>query len=824
MIFHESLRVFKIVIASPGDVAAERKAAERIINEVSRHYATSQGVILSTWRWEVDSYPGFHAKGPQGLIDELMEIEKADLVVGIFWKRFGTPTTDSASGAEHELIKAWNACRINGQPQVMVYFNQAKASPTTPEEVKQWGAVLEFKERFPREGMWWNYTGTQEFKKYFQNHLQNYLKSRLTKSPPKIPISCHFDAPRAHRPIQRASIELELATSIQNHPLVAVGGLSGSGKTYLVANYLDKCLATKQYNEIFWHDPAQDETVDNLLAGLGSCIQLPGQSTISRCKALSSLLQSINGVLVIDNYQITDQSSYGILIDVINRSTTPCRLIVLSQIFVRSPTSGFSPHHIHLSGLNLEEASILLKSQQAPALPEPLLRDLLRKTGGLPFAISLFALLVVEFGYDPADLLAGAMENATRIKGWFDRILSSMDEQARRLLSFLATLEVPFNIGVVRAIGRGASLTNVEQAFEALQRRFLISKYTPYRWKVHELISILSKPLVSSSELSHIHSLLGHHFLRGLPRERYKILPKDSFLLKVRAYRHLRQSKKCRKLANAVLEELSTTAKAHGYYSLFIELSREIVHKDPKTYLWLSYHHAHCALILGQEVYCLRLIEPLLNEPKVLSNFIVNISLNRLCSEALVSSNITRAIEILMKAISTAPKEAIGTLPYAHARSTLASFHTRIGSYAEAEKLAWELLGEAERKNDKRRGAVAWATLGVAKMRAGKIQEAIDPLNRAKALFTISQDQRGIAWALTNTAECNLLCGELMLAETNLRQAIAITSDIGACSLDLVESLNRIMNLSKSRALAGIIQAELDRVKIQRSMKISTLN
>jgi hypothetical protein len=66
----------------------------------------SAGFGLSVWRWETDSRPGLHLDGPQGLVDERMQIDEADIVIGIFWKRFGTPTGDADSGTEHELRRA----------------------------------------------------------------------------------------------------------------------------------------------------------------------------------------------------------------------------------------------------------------------------------------------------------------------------------------------------------------------------------------------------------------------------------------------------------------------------------------------------------------------------------------------------------------------------------------------------------------------------------------------------------------------------------------------------------------------------------------------
>ena len=55
-----------------------------------------------------------------------MAISDADVVVGIFWKRFGTPTGDAQSGTEHELRNAWEAWRKNGRPDVMVYFSTSR--------------------------------------------------------------------------------------------------------------------------------------------------------------------------------------------------------------------------------------------------------------------------------------------------------------------------------------------------------------------------------------------------------------------------------------------------------------------------------------------------------------------------------------------------------------------------------------------------------------------------------------------------------------------------------------------------------------------------
>jgi hypothetical protein len=141
------------VVASPGDVQAEREAVPKVVEELNRGVAADRGLRLEVYRWEADAYPGFHAEGPQGLIDPILGIEDSDILIGIFWKRFGTPTADGRTGTEHEIGLAHEAWTKNKRPQIMVYFNQKAYSPKSKQETDQWGRVLDFKEKFSKEGV-----------------------------------------------------------------------------------------------------------------------------------------------------------------------------------------------------------------------------------------------------------------------------------------------------------------------------------------------------------------------------------------------------------------------------------------------------------------------------------------------------------------------------------------------------------------------------------------------------------------------------------------------------------------------------------------------
>lgn len=163
------------MVASPGDVQPERDALGLLVDELNRHVAKERGLRVELLRWETEAYPGFHMDGPQGLIDPVLNIEDCDLLIGIFWKRFGTPTKDARSGTEHEILLAYESWRRNYRPQIMVYFNQEPFTPNSPAEAEQLREVLEFKQRFPKEGLWWSYEGREDFTSKARQHLTKWL-------------------------------------------------------------------------------------------------------------------------------------------------------------------------------------------------------------------------------------------------------------------------------------------------------------------------------------------------------------------------------------------------------------------------------------------------------------------------------------------------------------------------------------------------------------------------------------------------------------------------------------------------------------------------
>jgi hypothetical protein len=124
---------FKIFLASPGDVAEERKRARKIIEKVRGERAFRDWIDLQIVAWD---QPGVEvamdaAYTPQEAIARgLPKPSECDLCVVILWSRMGTPLPPDyrksdggpyLSGTEWEYLDALQAAREQGPPAVWPY-------------------------------------------------------------------------------------------------------------------------------------------------------------------------------------------------------------------------------------------------------------------------------------------------------------------------------------------------------------------------------------------------------------------------------------------------------------------------------------------------------------------------------------------------------------------------------------------------------------------------------------------------------------------------------------------------------------------------------
>ena len=115
-------RNIKILIASPGDVKAERECAERVIRRLEIYDEHQRLLRLIPKRWEFDAASEM-GESPQEIINRQL-VHECDCAVCMFWTRIGTPTDSALGGAVEELELMVKAGKL-----VMLYFSDASLPP-----------------------------------------------------------------------------------------------------------------------------------------------------------------------------------------------------------------------------------------------------------------------------------------------------------------------------------------------------------------------------------------------------------------------------------------------------------------------------------------------------------------------------------------------------------------------------------------------------------------------------------------------------------------------------------------------------------------------
>ena len=96
--------LIRVLIASPNDVVDERKILTSVIEEINQTAGHADNIRLDPIKWETHSRPGF-GEDAQDVINQQIG-DDYDILIGIMWKRFGSPTRRAESGTEEEFNRA----------------------------------------------------------------------------------------------------------------------------------------------------------------------------------------------------------------------------------------------------------------------------------------------------------------------------------------------------------------------------------------------------------------------------------------------------------------------------------------------------------------------------------------------------------------------------------------------------------------------------------------------------------------------------------------------------------------------------------------------
>lgn len=156
--------VYKVMIASPSDVPAERSIVREQLHEWNVVNSDSRKVVLLPVGWETHSVPEMGDR-PQALINKRV-LQGCDILIGVFWTRIGTATGEYASGTVEEIEE-----HIKSGKPVMLYFSNAPVVMGSI-DLDQYNRLNEFKVSCQSRGIYEEYSDISEFRQKLNRHLQ----------------------------------------------------------------------------------------------------------------------------------------------------------------------------------------------------------------------------------------------------------------------------------------------------------------------------------------------------------------------------------------------------------------------------------------------------------------------------------------------------------------------------------------------------------------------------------------------------------------------------------------------------------------------------
>jgi hypothetical protein len=177
----ETVRIIRVFVSSPGDVADERNVMKEVVDVINRGDGRAGGFRLELFRWEDDVVPQIGPK-PQQVVDSQTPLY--DIYVGILKHRFGTPAGRHGSGTEKEFRDALKRWGDTGWPWILFYFCGDSIDPSQL-DLDQYGKVDNFRKQLEKKsrGLYATYKGVRGSSDSFYDKVIEHLRKIVQQVP-----------------------------------------------------------------------------------------------------------------------------------------------------------------------------------------------------------------------------------------------------------------------------------------------------------------------------------------------------------------------------------------------------------------------------------------------------------------------------------------------------------------------------------------------------------------------------------------------------------------------------------------------------------------
>lgn len=146
-------------------MAQERQIAVDAIDDWTALHSATGGIVLLPVRFETHVTPESGVR-PQEAINRQL-VRDADILIGMFWTKLGTPTGVAESGTVEEIDEFVSA----GKP-AMLYFSSRPIDPRKF-EIEQYQKLKQFKEETLKNALVGSFSDVEEFRRILHRDLTN---------------------------------------------------------------------------------------------------------------------------------------------------------------------------------------------------------------------------------------------------------------------------------------------------------------------------------------------------------------------------------------------------------------------------------------------------------------------------------------------------------------------------------------------------------------------------------------------------------------------------------------------------------------------------
>jgi hypothetical protein len=166
-----------------------------VLQEWNSLHAEDAHVMLLPVMWERDATPEMGDR-PQGIINRQL-VDASDILVGIFWTRLGTPTSEAESGTAEEIERFIRA----GKP-VLICFSQEPVVPNSI-DAEEYERLNTFRESLKERGLFDGYSSQEELWRKATAALTRTIRQRFRVEVPERPFEASRPAARLLARIER---------------------------------------------------------------------------------------------------------------------------------------------------------------------------------------------------------------------------------------------------------------------------------------------------------------------------------------------------------------------------------------------------------------------------------------------------------------------------------------------------------------------------------------------------------------------------------------------------------------------------------------------